>query len=251
MEIFGLLAAVVLSCAAGASAATRSTGKSSSSVAPTVTALPVITCPTSFGAGTSPHPFVATQLPTTLPGRGLTFYSNGLITVLGPAGWVCGALVAADGGQKLDVYPKGSPDYSTSVVPKGAALIEVTGEYTGHLPGAEVVCTLFPQSAAAAAVKSSGMPCPTTAREKTKTVTPDVVEFSDPAGVTGTGAGSGGALPSSGAAVYPQLASGSETSVNVSLLSCTLQKKSTAKCGAILGDFLVRNQPSYRGSQSG
>ncbi len=95
------------------------------------------------------------------------------------------------------------------------------------------------------------MPCPATAREKTKTVTPDVVEFSDPAGVAGTGAGSGGALRSSGAAVYPQLASGSDTSVNVSLLSCTLPKKSTAKCGAILGDFLVRNQPSYRGSQSG
>ncbi len=132
---FGVLVAVVLTSAAGASAATRSSSKSSSSVTPTVTALPVISCPTAVGAGTSPHPFVATQLPTTSPGRRLTFYSNGLITVLGPAGWACGALVAADGGQKLDVYPKGSPDYSTSVVPKGAALIEVTGEYTGHLPG--------------------------------------------------------------------------------------------------------------------
>ena len=249
--IFGVLVAVFLTCAAGASAATKGSSSHSTSGAPTIAVLPVISCPTTFGAGTSPHPFVAPQLPTTSPGRGLTFYSNGLITVLGPAGWTCGALVAADGGQKLDVYPPGSPDYSTSLAPKGATLIEVTRDYTGHLPGAEVVCGLFPESAAAADVKSGGLPCRTTASEKTKIVTPDVVEFSDPAGVTGTGAGSGGKLVSSGAAVYPQLASGSDTSVNVTLLSCTLPKKNSAKCGAILGDFLVRNQPSYTGVQTG
>jgi hypothetical protein len=52
-------------------------------------------------------------------------------------------------------------------------------------------------------------------------------------------------------AIYPQLAFGSDTSVNVSLLSCTLPKKSDTKCAAILGDFLVRNQASDAGSQSG
>jgi hypothetical protein len=250
--IFGVLVAVVvLSGPAGAAAATRGANKNSSSGAPPVTVLPVISCPTSLAGGTNPNPFVARQLPTSSPGRGLTFYSNGLITVLGPAGWACGALVAGDGGQKLDVYPPGSPDYSTSLAPKGATLIEVTAEYTGHLPGAEVVCALFPHSAAAADVKSGGLPCPTAAREKRKIVTPDVVEFSDPAGVTGVGAGSGGKLKSSGAAVYPQLPFGSDTSVNVSLLSCTLPKKSAAACGAILGDFLVRNQPSYTGFQYG
>jgi hypothetical protein len=30
-----------------------------------------------------------------------------------------------------------------------------------------------------------------------------------------------------------------------------LPKKNSAKCGAILGDFLVRNQPSYTGVQTG
>jgi hypothetical protein len=39
--------------------------------------------------------------------------------------------------------------------------------------------------------------------------------------------------------------------VNVSLLSCTLPKKSATLCGAILGDFVVRDQPSDAGSQSG
>jgi len=242
---------VVLSGATGASAATRGSSKKLVSTTPSVTVLPVISCPTSFAGETNPHPFVASRLPTASPGRGLTFYSNGLITVLGPAGWSCGALVAGDGGQKLDVYPPGSPDYSTSLAPKGATLIEVTAEYTGHLPGAEVVCALFPHSAAAADVKAGGLPCPVAAREKTKVLTPDVVAFSDPAGVTGTGAGSGGRLQSSGAAVYPQLPGGSDISVNVSLLSCTLPKRSAAACAAILGDFLVRNQPSYRGSQAG
>jgi hypothetical protein len=156
-------------------------------------------------------------------------------------------LVSGDGGEKLDVYPPGRPDYSTMLPPKGAALVEVIAEYTGHLPGAQVVCALFPHSAAAADVKSGGLACPSAAREQRKTLTPDVVTFKDPAGVTGVGSGSGGRLTSSGAAVYPQLASGSDASVNVSLLSCTLPKKSATACGAILGDFVVRNQPSDTG----
>jgi hypothetical protein len=245
-----LLTVVVLSGAAGAAAATRGSNKNSSS-GPALAVLPVISCPTTFAGGSNPHPFVARRLPTLSPGRGLSFYSNGLITVLGPAGWACGALVAGDGGQKLDVYPPGSSDYSTTLAPKGAALVEVTAEYTGHLPGAEVVCALFPHSAAAADVKAGGLPCPTAASEKRTTLTPDVVTFRDPAGVTGAGAGSGGRLTSSGAAVYPQLPFGSDASVNVSLLSCTLPTKSATLCGAILGDFVVRDQPSDAGSQSG
>jgi hypothetical protein len=241
-----LVAVVVLSGAAGAAAATPGSDKNSSSDPP-VTVLPVISCPTSFAGEPNPHPFVPKQLPTSSPGRGLSFYSNGLITVLGPNGWACGALVAGDGGEKLDVYPLGKPDYSTMLAPKGAALVEVTAEYTGHLPGAQVVCALFPHSAAAADVKAGGLACPTAAGEKRTILTSDVVTFRDPAGVTGTGAGSGGRLTSSGAAVYPQLPSGSDASVNVSLLSCTLPKKSATSCGAILGDFVVRNQPSNTG----
>ena len=64
------------------------------------------------------------------------------------------ALVAGDGGQKLDVYPPGKPDYASELPPKGAELVEVQGEYTGHIPGAQLVCRLVPQSAAA----SEGQP---------------------------------------------------------------------------------------------
>ena len=219
--------------------------------APAITVLPVISCTTSYGAGGGSGPFVPHQLPTTSGVHGLSFYSNGLITVIGPAGWACGALVAADGGQRLDVYPPGKPDYSVTIAPKGAALIEVDADYTGHLPGAGEVCALFPHSAAAAAVRQGDLPCPTSAGETTSSLTDDVVKFTDRPGVVGTGAASGGSLASTGAAVYPQLPFDSNASVDISLLSCTLPSKMASLCSAIQGDFLVRNPPTYAGEQSG
>ncbi len=177
---------------------------------------------------------VARQLPADTSARGLNFYSNGLVTVLGPAGWACGALVAGDGGQKLDVYPPGQPDDSTTIAPKGAAVVEVDADYAGHLPGAEEVCAQFPHSEAASEVRSAGSPCPAHAGRRTSTLTDDVVTFTDPPRITGTAAGSGGALISAGAVVYPQLPFASNDSVDVSLLSCTLPKNSASLCCAIL-----------------
>jgi hypothetical protein len=143
------------------------------------------------------------------------------------------------------------PDYSLTLAPKGAALVEVDAEYTGHLPGAEMVCALFPHSTAAVDVRSAQLPCPSAAKEKRSAITTDVVQFTDPATVVGEGAGSGGPLVSTGAEVYPQLAFASDSSVNVSLLSCTLPKKLAKECGSILSDFLVRNPPSFAGTASG
>jgi hypothetical protein len=216
--------------------------------APRIGVLPVISCNTTYAAGSPPSTFVARQLPTTSSTRGLTFYSNGRLTVLGPSGWACTALVAGDGGQKLDVYPPGKPDYASELAPRGAELVEVQGEYTGHIPGAQLVCGLFPKSAAASEVQQASLPgpeCRAPSGEKTTKLTPDVVAFNDPAGVAGTGTGSGGSLTSMGAAVYPQLAFGATDSVNVALLSCTLPRKLASLCRAIEGDFLVRNPPTY------
>ncbi len=179
------------------------------------------------------------------PINGLSFYSNGRITVLGPTGWACGALVAADGGQRLDVYPPGKLDYSTQLAPKGAELVEVQLDYTGHVPGVALVCDLFPNSAGVSVAKESSYPCQKPASEKRSQLTPDVVAFSDAPGVKGSGTASGGSLTSIGAAVYPQLSFGSTDSVNVSLLSCTLPKTDTTLCRAIEGDYLVRNPPTY------
>ena len=257
-QVVAVIALVVISslCAAEASASTHRSAKKAASTqphvsAPTVSVLPVISCPTTYGAGSGSGPFVPHQLPTTSSVKGLSFYSNGMITVLGPAGWACSALVAADGGQKLDVYPPGKPDYSVEIAPKGAAVIEVDVDYTGHLPGAEEVCVLFPHSAAASEVQQDDMSCSAPSGEKTSSLTDDVVRFTDQAGISGTGAASGGSLMSTGAAVYPQLPFASAARVDISLLSCTLPSKMAPLCSAVLGDFLVRNPPSYAGQTSG
>jgi len=106
--------------------------------------LPVISCTTTCGAPPNGTPFVAHQLVTNTAVRGLSYYSNGQITVLGPAGWACSALVAADGGQSLAVYPAGKPDYTATSVPKGAQIVEVFADYSGHIPEADLVCAFFP-----------------------------------------------------------------------------------------------------------
>jgi len=233
----GLLTPVIGASSAGAA-------KSSS-----ITVLPVVSCPTSYGAGGRTGVFVAKSLPADTTQRGLRFYSNGLNTVLAPAGWRCGSLVAADGGQVLDVFPPGKPNDSTELVPKGSEVVQVAVDYTGHLPGGELICGLFPHSAAAAAVRSSGGPgcVGGTSRERLVDLTKDITTFVDPAGVTGMGAGSGGALSSVGAGVYPQVVP-TPQSIDVALLSCTLPKREARLCTAIEGDFLIRYAPVDEGT---
>ena len=143
----GVGVGVVAVCAAlvvGAPAVSASTHKSSTSTshssAPAPRVLPVISCTTTYGNAAPIGVFVPHQLPTTTSARGMTFYSNGFMTVLGPAGWACTTLLATDGGEVLDVYPPGKPDYTATIVPKGGAVIQIVHEYTGHLPGADVVC---------------------------------------------------------------------------------------------------------------
>ncbi len=253
---FALLSLVLLITAVAALPATASSRPTvkhtAQSNAPGIGVLPVISCTTTYGVPPSGTPFVAHQLATTTTVRGLTYYSNGQITVLGPAGWACSALVAVDGGQALAVYPAGKPDYTEVPIPKGAEVVQVLDDYTGHVPGADVVCGFFPHSAAASYASSGGESCPPSpAGQKAATLTSDVVTFSDPRGVSGAGAGSGGSLASVGAVVYPQLAYGATDSVKVSVLSWTLSGKQTSLCRAIEGDFFVRNPPAYVPQNSG
>ncbi len=234
--------------AASSHKAKRTTPASS----PVIGVLPVTSCSTTYGAPPSGSPFVARQLATTNSTRGLSYYSNGQISVLGPAGWACSGLVAGDGGQSLAVYKPGSPDYTAVPIPKGTQIVEVLDDDTGHIPGADLVCGFYPHSAAASYVASGGMPCSNLpVGEKVTSLTSDVVTFADPAGVSGSGSGSGGSLPSIGAAVYPQLSYGATDSVDISVLSCTLPSKEASLCRAIEGDFLVRNPPAYVPQSSG
>jgi hypothetical protein len=214
----------------------------------TSSVLPVVSCPTTYGVDLNTKPFVPHQLPTSTIVGGLSFYSNGRLTVLGPAGWVCSALVAADGGQSLDVYPAGEPDLSTGEVSPGTPVVQVVGEWTGHGPGAQLICPLFPASAAVTFLNGAP-PCPTIpSGERIIRSTDDVVRFEDPAGLRGSGAGSGGPLVSRGAAVYPQMNPEPAGGVTVAILSCTLPPAQAGLCDGIEADFVVRNAPAYDGT---
>ncbi len=236
---------------AGGMAGAAKTSELHATPAPAFTVLRVVSCPTTFGGGPIAHRFIPKTLPADGNLHGVSLYTNGLLTVMGPSGWVCNGLVAGDGGENLVVAAPGSANASTSggTLP-GQAAVEFDAEYTGHLPGAQFICPLFPDSAAAAFADSGGLKCGTSPdREHLDHLTKDIVTFSDPAGVRGTGAGSGGKLTSVGMAIYPQLAPSPE-SINVFELSCTLPKKLAADCSDIEADFMVRNAPVYAGTES-
>ena len=179
------------------------------------------------------------RLASTPAARRLSFYSDGPITVMGPTGWECGARVAADGDIKLDLYPPGKPDYSRSRAPQGSALIEVDVVSTAHLPGAELVCSLFPWSSAARYDLSSGFHCIGPVGQTSRYDLPDVAIFEDPPGVKGSGVGSGGNLTSLGLVVYPRVSS--VPTVKLAELSCTMPAAKQAACRAIEHEFLIRN----------
>jgi hypothetical protein len=250
--VAALTVGATVSTTAGSVAGTARASRLHAKPAPAFTVLPVVSCHTEFGAG----PIVDRFIPKTLPAdgslRGVSIYTNGLLTVMGPSGWACNGLVAGDGGENLVVVPPGSANSSGGdggILP-GHAAVEFDAEYTGHLPGAYFICPLFPGSAAASFANSSGIKCGTPATDQhIDRLTKDVVSFTDPAGVKGSGAGSGGKLTSVGVAIYPQTLPAPQ-SVNVFQLSCTVPKKLASHCSAIVADFMVRNAPVYAGTES-
>jgi hypothetical protein len=210
-------------------------------------AVPVVSCHVEFGAQVTPPAWAPSSLPVAFPARTaarVTFYSDGFVAALGPKGWSCSGLEAADGGQSLSVFPAGQPNpLSAQARPAHAAGVTIVLDYTGHGPGAELVCGLFPGTRAAAFARSTGG-CPALPRaERVRRPTPDVATFADPAGVKGSGVPSGGQNPSFGVVIFPQLRP-EPGSVNVAQASCTLPSASSALCGLILGDFVARELPT-------
>jgi hypothetical protein len=168
----------------------------------------------------------------------LEFYSVGTETLLGPRGWSCAQLAAADGSSEMAVYPPGVANPTEGAPPSVASqVVYASFDYTGHLPGLDLVCAYFPSLAS-----SSQESCPSTVptTEQTNQLTPDVVAITDPAGVKGNLTGSGGSWPVTGFAVAPQSAdlAGGE---DVAMISCSL--RSSSFCQSILGDFIIRDFP--------
>jgi hypothetical protein len=246
--LVGLL--VVTSVAFGAwtqagAAPARTVKKSSTTTIPestvTPTVLPVGSCTNTSGVASTGPLWVPTKLIAVLSpanAASLEFYSVGTETLLGPRGWSCAQLAAADGSSEMAVYPPGvanPTEGAPSSVPSQG--IYASFDYTGHVPGLDLVCAYFPSLAS-----SSGESCPSTvpATEQTNQLTPDVVAITDPAGVRGSLRGSGGSWPVTGFAVAPQAAdlAGGE---DVAMISCSMRTSSL--CQSILGDFIIRDFP--------
>ena len=212
--------------------------------------VPVTSCQTVFGAQETPAPRIAAQLPlaasATTAAR-LALYSNGFVTLLGPRGWSCRAVEAADGGRSLSVFPPGQTDpLLADHLPTDAAAVTALIDYTGHGPGALLVCSLFPRSDAAALARGVAT-CPALPRrEQLERPTPDIVLFHDAPGVKGTGLPSGTHNAASGLVSFPQLRP-EPSSVPVAKATCSLPPSTSSLCSAIVGDFLTRSLPAAGG----
>jgi hypothetical protein len=210
-----------------------------------VTQLRVVRCKTQLGAEGETAPRVPKTLPFAGPNRvagALDFYSNGFVTVAGPRGWTCHGVEAADGGRSLSVFPRRQPDpLGTATPAAGARGVTAILEYTGHGPGAHVVCGLFPNSRAADLASQTGGCEPVPRAEQVRRPSADVARFVDPVGVHGSGDPSGGRYPAAGVVVFPR--GGSEApSVNVAKATCT-GAGGSAVCDGIVDDFVTRTLP--------
>jgi hypothetical protein len=226
-----LVGLAVLAAASGASAAT------------TAVSIPVVGCPARAGVGGLSPPPIPTQLTAAVPSSvasRLHFYSDGYMVVLAPTGWACTGLEAADGGQSLSVFPAGQADPLTAAATSAdAAAVTARFDYTGHGPGAQLVCGLFPASAAARFAEVTGGCTKVPTREVVRRPSHDVATFRDPPGVNGSGEPSGGTNPASGAVFFPSPVRAS-ASANVAKATCTVPRALASLCPSIIADFVGR-----------
>jgi hypothetical protein len=245
-----LLGLALLAAASGASATTR--GRA------TAVSIPVVSCPARAGVGGLSPPPIPTQLTAAVASdvaSRLHFYSDGYMVVLAPTGWSCTGLEAADGGQSLSVFPVGQADpLAAAATSKNATAVTARFDYTGHGPGAQVVCGLFPASTAARFAEATGGCTKVPAREVVRHPSRDVATFRDPPGVNGTGEPSGGTNPASGAVFFPPPIRAS-ASANVAQATCTVPRSLASLCPSIIADFVgrarlrprsQRNEPATR-----
>jgi hypothetical protein len=209
--------------------------------------VPVVTCAAvSEARGPAPPPIPA-SVPVRLTARAVTrvrVYSDGFVTVVAPRGWVCTGLDAADGGLSLSVFPPGQPNpLAAGPLPPHAAGVTAILEYTGHGPGAQLVCALFPGTRAARFGDETGGCTPAPRLEAVRRPRRDVATFIDPPGVRGSGEPSGRRDRAYGAVVYPQLSPEPE-SVNVAKVTCSASGPTGALCPAIVDDFVARIAPA-------
>jgi hypothetical protein len=216
---------------------------SSAFAAGSVVGVPVVSCRAELGAPGEAPPRTPAKLAVAVDARDsnrVRFYSDGFATVLAPKGWSCAGLEAADGSQSLSVFPVGQLDPTKGgPLPAGAEGVTALLDYTGHGPGAELVCGLFPGTQAARLAGETGG-CPAVpSREQVTRPTADVTTFFDPAGVKGSGVPSGAKNAAVGVVLFPHL-SPEPGSVNVAKVTCTAPASLSSVCALVVANFVAR-----------
>ncbi len=256
-----LTAVLLAGCGASALVGTTSPSETTVSTVPASTtttttqltgevavAFPVVACsgppgastPTTSPTGWQPSVLLA-PIPTALVGK-VAFYSDGVHTVLGPTGWTCSIVAPAPGAVGLAVYPSLDPDPPIEGPPAaGTEGIFATFGMTGRASGVALVCALFtiPSWQARSADCPAGKP----AGEQTSTPTADITAVTDPAGVVGSLAGSGGQYAVTGTVIFPQVQPAVSDGSNLPVVAESCAMPDASLCPTILSDFEVREFP--------
>jgi len=196
--------------------------------------VPVVACPTSFGAPPSRLPGLPKSVALTVSKRvagGAAVYTDklGAMRLIGPRGWKFSAEIGADGSGGVQVSPAGHRSGD----------IGVTGHETSACVGCtlEQACRLFTK--ARRLLRSEyrqGCP-PRPTRERVSSLSPDIAEFTDPPGVAGDGNPSGGSYAALGVMTYYPPAS--RRGMNGSWeYTCTLAATRAALCSAGASTFV-------------
>ena len=213
--------------------------------------LSVNECPSSYGAQQDPSSRIPSSIGVSLAAgerRSLTFYSDSTRSVdpvLAPVGWSCTATVGADGSTVVSVFPSGESDPSSG----DASLPSDTEGVIAYSPSAcqgcvaDLVCAVFPN--AESDLSYFGQSCPSSAPpdERTEFLAGSsssdfgTVELTDPPGVQGDVAMSGGNLQAVGMMRY----SDDSGEGKAAMESCVLPSASSALCSVIVNDFVNRD----------
>ena len=213
-------------------------------------ALSVNECPSSYGAQQDPSSRIPSSIGVSMAAgerRSLTFYSDSTRSVdpvLAPVGWSCTATVGADGSTVVSVFPSGESDPSSG----DASLPSDTEGVIAYSPSAcqgcvaDLVCVVFPN--AESDLSYFGQSCPSSAPpdERTEFLAGSsssdfgTVELTDPPGVQGDVAMSGGNFQAVGMMRYSDDSGEGQAAME----SCVLPPASSALCSVIVNDFLNR-----------
>ncbi len=208
-------------------------------------AFPVMACTSADGTplsgrGWRPSILLA-PIPTALVGK-VEFYTDGTRTLVAPSGWTCTETTAPDGAADMAVLPSGNSSPPAGGSPAaGTEGVFATFDNTGNSAGVGLVCPFFTLPSWQQNEADCSQPKPP--GEQTSMPTPDVASVSDPAGVLGSLAASGGLHAVTGAVIFPQVmpAVNDGASIDVAVESCSLTD--TTLCPTVLSDFEVREFP--------